>query len=75
MQTTYRFTLGNTNARKGHRQDCAHICVVLEVEADSLQEAEARLRSGEGKLLGYELGGALPKGTIGRQTLREVSRG
>ena len=52
----YIYTLGNTVSRKGHRGDCEHVQVKLEVLADSAEEAEKKLRAGEGRVLGYEVG-------------------
>ena len=56
----FRFALGNVKARKGHRQDCAQVAVVIEVVADNAQAASVALHNGHGTVISYHLGSATP---------------
>lgn len=54
----YTFRLGNAERRKGHRADCEHVTVVLEVTAENTEDALAELRVGNATLVSYDIGGS-----------------
>ena len=68
----YFYTLGNVVSRKGHRGDCEHIQVTLEVFAEDEADALAELRVGNGTLVSYESGGTkgLPKPKLSTGALK-----